>query len=73
MPTTANDIPIKSLRHAAREVGAEARKKAFSVGGSVSYIMDGMIVRESNDGHLVVVAPTASREIRMKKRVWKLG
>jgi len=70
---TENDVPLQCIRDAAEGVAPVVRRRAFGAGVAVVYSKDGKILRESSDGKIEVVRSSKAREIRVRKKIWKIG
>jgi hypothetical protein len=72
MPSVRNDIPLSDIRDAARKVSLDARSKAFNAGTTITYVVDGTLVRESAKGVITVIGPSLAGNVLVRKKVWKL-
>jgi len=70
---TQNDYPLQSIRDAAESITPEVKRRAFGAGVAVVYSKDGKILRESSDGRIEVIRSSKAREIRVRKKIWKIG
>ena len=72
MHSVKNDIPLADIRNAAQKVSSDARRKAFNAGTTITYVIDGQMVRESAEGAISVIGPSLAGNVVVRKKVWKL-
>lgn len=71
MSNVKHDVPLKDLQKVGNEVGADARRKAFDAGSSVTYASGGKLIRESSSGKFEELGDSSARDVTVRKLVWK--
>ena len=70
---TENDIPLQIIRDTEQGIASEVKRRAFGAGVPIVYSKDGNVLRESSTGAIEVVRSSSAREIRIRKKIWKIG